>query len=221
VHNRARSDELLAPGSLLLLPPSGTPDKAPPDVEDVVVSGPERFRYEGRERVFYRVVAGDDLAEVARAFRVDAGDLVLWNAIDERASLQVGMMLQLFVPEGVELTDVRFAREENAGKRLLAGSTTFISHFEGEQGRQRLELRAKEGETLASIGRRYGLSAGMMERINHFWRGEVLNDGAPVVVYAKYGPQLREVFVSRAPDPLPPLAPPHPGALPRLPARAE
>jgi membrane-bound lytic murein transglycosylase D len=220
-HNRARSDELLVPGSLLLVPPSGAPDKPPPDVEDVIVSGPERFRYEGHERVFYRVVAGDDLAEVARAFRVDAGDLVLWNALDERASLQVGMVLQLFVPEGVELSGVRFAREEHAGKRLLAGSTSFIAHFEGEQGRQRLELRAREGETLASIGRRYGLSAGMMERINHFWRGEVLNDGAPVVVYAKHGPQLREMFVSRAPDPLPPLDPPHPTALPNLPARAE
>jgi peptidoglycan lytic transglycosylase D len=216
--NRARGDESLAAGSLVLIPPSGTPERAPPDFEDVIVVGPERFRYETRERVFYRVVIGDEVSAVARAFGVDPADVVIWNGLDGQASLQAGMVLQLYVSPKLELSSVRFAREENAGKRLLAGSTSFISHFEGEQGRQRLEVRAKEGETLQSIGRRYGLSAGMMERINHFWRAEVLAEGAPVVVYAKYGPQPREAFVSRAPDPLPPLDPPHPTALPDLPA---
>src|SRR5690606_3600598 len=104
------------------------------------------------------------------------------------------------------------------GKRLLAGSTAFIAHFEAEQGRQRIEVRAREGDTLASIGRRYGMSAGMMERINHFARHQQLAAGSPVVVYAKYGTNSREVFVSRAPDPLPPLDPPNPAVLPSVPA---
>jgi membrane-bound lytic murein transglycosylase D len=219
LQNRARADELLPAASLVLLPPSGSADQSPPDLEDVVIMGPERFRYEGRERVFYRVVPGDELGDVARAFRVDPEEVLIWNGLERRASLQSGMVLSLYVPPKRDLDGVRFAREENAGKRLLAGSTAFIAHFEGEQGRTRLELRAKEGETLASIGKRYGLSAGMMERINHFSRGEVLSEGEPVVVYAKYGPQPREVFVSRAPDPLPPLDPPHPTALPSLPAQ--
>ena len=56
--------------------------------------------------------------------------------------------------------------------------------------------------------------AGMMERINHRARNERLKEGTPVVVYAKYGPVGAEQILSRAPDPLPPVDPPHPAALP-------
>lgn len=215
--NRARADEPLPAGSLVLVPAS-SPSEAPPDVEEVIVMGPERFGYEGRERVFYRVVSGDDITTVAAAFGIDPVDLALWNGLDRRASLQAGMVLSLYVPERARFERARFAREEHAGKRLLAGSTAFIAHFEAEQGRQRIEVRAREGDTLASIGRRYGLSAGMMERINHFARHQQLAAGSPVVVYAKYGTNSREVFVSRAPDPLPPLDPPNPAVLPSVPA---
>jgi hypothetical protein len=184
----------------------------------VIVVPPERFRYPGLERIFYRVVSGDDLGTVAAALGVNQGDLVAWNSLDPRANLQSGMVLTVYVANGAELKQVRVAREPEAGKRLLAGSSSFIAHFEAEQGRQRIEVRAREGDTLASIGKRYGLSAGMMERINHISRGEALAQGAPVVVYAKNGPQPREIMVSRAPDPLPPLDdPPHPTALPTLP----
>jgi hypothetical protein len=120
----------------------------------------------------------------------------------------------VFVRKGAELDGVRFARERNAGKRLEAGSPSFLAHFEGEQGRQRLQIAAREGDTLQAIGRRYGLSAGMMERINHRARNERLVEGTPVVVYAKYGPAAAEQMFSRAPDPLPPVDPPHPAALP-------
>jgi hypothetical protein len=54
----------------------------------------------------------------------------------------------------------------------------------------------------------------MMERINHRARNERLAEGTPVIVYAKYGPAATEQMISRAPDPLPPVNPPHPSALP-------
>jgi membrane-bound lytic murein transglycosylase D len=129
------------------------------------------------------------------------------------------MALSVFVPRGSELRGVRFARERNAGKRFEAGSPSFLAHFQGEEGRQRISLSAREGETLQGIGRRYGLSAGMMERINHRARSERLKEGTPVVVYAKYGPVGAEQILSRAPDPLPPVDPPHPSALPSAPAQ--
>jgi membrane-bound lytic murein transglycosylase D len=223
-HNHLEPNERLQPGSVLLVPPSAELAQAgqlPPreDTESVVVVPPLRFQYEGRERVFYRALPGDDVDTVARAFQVSPQDLVLWNSLDRRAKLQSEMVLQVFVPKGARLDGVRFARERNTGKRLEVGSRAFFAHFEAEQGRQRLQILARAGDTLQSIGKRYGLSAGMMERINHFSRSARLDEGRPVVVYAKYGPHETEVLLSRAPDPLPPVDPPHPAALPSAPAR--
>jgi membrane-bound lytic murein transglycosylase D len=222
--NQIDDGDRLTPGSVLLVPatfgvaaPEGERLAAREDSESVVVLPPARFAYPDRERVFYRVLPGDTLEALATAFRVRPEELVLWNGLEEEARLQPEMVLSVYVPRGSELRGVRFARERNAGKRLEAGSPGFLAHFEAEAGRQRLSLSAREGETLQGIGRRYGLSAGMMERINHRARNERLKEGTPVVVYAKYGPIGSEQFLSRAPDPLPPIDPPHPSALPSAP----
>jgi membrane-bound lytic murein transglycosylase D len=222
--NQIDDGERLAPGSVLLVPATfgvaaTEGERLPPreDIESVVVLPPSRFSYSDRERVFYRVLPGDTIEAVAAAFRVRPEELVLWNGLDEQARLQSEMVLSVFVPRAAELRGVRFARERNAGKRLEAGSPSFLSHFEGEQGRQRLTLSAREGDTLAAIGRRYGMSGGSMERINHRARNERLKEGTPVVVYAKQGPALSAQVLSRAPDPLPPIDPPHPAALPSAP----
>jgi LysM repeat protein len=204
---------------VLLVPQSfgvAASERLPPldDTESVVVLPPLRFAYPDRERVFYRVLPGDTLEELAAAFGVRPEELVLWNGLEEQARLQAEMVLSVFVRKGAPLGGVRFARERNAGKRLEAGSPSFLAHFEGEQGRQRYQIAARDGDTLSAIGRRYGLSAGMMERINHRARNERLAEGTPVVVYAKTGPAAAEQLFSRAPDPLPPVDPPHPAALP-------
>lgn len=219
--NRLDIDGRLIAGSGLLVPATfgvvgAEGERLPPrdDVESVVVLPPSRFAYAERERVFYRVLSGDTLEALATAFRVRPEEIILWNGLDERARLHSDMVLSLFVPRDSDLGEVRFARERNAGKRLEAGSPSFLAHFEAEQGRQRLSISAREGDTLQAIGRRYGLSAGMMERINHRARSERLTEGTPVVVYAKYGPIGGGQVLSRAPDPLPPVDPPHPSALP-------
>jgi membrane-bound lytic murein transglycosylase D len=214
----------LIPGSRLLVPvawvaPSeGSALPLLDDDEGVVVVPAERFQYADRERVFYRTLPADDLAAVAAAFRVSPAELVLWNGLDPQANLQSDMVLSVFVARGAQLDGVRYARERNTGRRLEAGSPSFIAHFEAEQGRQRLQILARDGDTVQSVGSRYGLSAGMMERINHRSRTERLREGTPIVVYAKYGPIPPETLLSRAPDPLPPVEPPHPSALPTAPA---
>lgn len=222
--NRLDDDDRLIPGSALLVPATfgvvaAEGERLPPleDSESVVVLPPSRFSYADRERVFYRVLPGDTLEALATAFGVRPEELVLWNGLDPRARLQSEMVLSVFVPRGAEPSGVRFARDRSAGKRLEAGSPSFLAHFQAEEGRQRLSISAREGDTLQAIGRRYGLSAGMMERINHRARSERLKEGTPVVVYAKMGPIGSEQILSRAPDPLPPIDPPHPSALPTAP----
>jgi membrane-bound lytic murein transglycosylase D len=222
--NRLDDGDALIPGSALLVPATfgvvaAESERLPPreDAESVVVLPPSRFSYTDRERVFYRVLPGDTLEALATAFRVRPEELVLWNGLDERARLQSDMVLSIFIRRGAEPSGVRFARERNAGKRLEAGSPSFLAHFQAEEGRQRLSISARDGDTLQAIGRRYGLSGGMMERINHRARHERLKEGTPVIVYAKIGPIGSEQILSRAPDPLPPIDPPLPSALPTAP----
>jgi LysM domain len=51
-------------------------------------------------------------------------------------------------------------------------------------GKRRLLVTVKKGDTLASIGRRYDTSIGWMERINRRSRSDELGAGETVVVYA-------------------------------------
>jgi LysM repeat protein len=129
------------------------------------------------------VVPGDTLSSVASAFGVARVDIVAWNAIDEGARLQEGMVLQLFPKTSRSLAGIHTLRE-NEVRILVAGSPQFIDHFEGLNGKRRVVVTVKEGETLASIGRRYDTSIGWMERINRRSRTDRLAPGENVVVYA-------------------------------------
>jgi membrane-bound lytic murein transglycosylase D len=223
VLNRLDPNERLAQGCTLLLPRSwvqaadGHAIRPLEDTEDVVVVPSLTFQYPERERVFYRTLPGDDLESIAAAFRLRPEDLVAWNGLDPFALLQPDMMLSVFLPKNSQIEDVRYIRERNVVQKLEVGSQSFFAHFEAEQGRQRLQIVAHAGETLQGIGRRYGLSAGTMERINHFARDRRLTEGAAVVVYAKSRTPGSEVAWSLLPDPLPPVAAPYPGVLPRVP----
>jgi len=218
--NRLELNERLRAGCTLLVPRAwlsseqGQPLAPLADSESVVVLPPFRFSYADRERVFYRTLPGDDLDGLASALEVRRDDLLVWNGLDPNANLQADMVLQVFVPKDAASEAVRLVGERNTGEQLEVGSPSFLAHFEAEQGRQRLQILARDGDTLQIIGKRYELSPGMMERINHFGRDRRLSEGAAVVVYAKEGATASEVLWSRAPEPLPPVAPPYPAALP-------
>jgi membrane-bound lytic murein transglycosylase D len=213
--NRVAPDERLRAGNVLFVPrvPSGE-NKAPAD-EEVVVVPARRFPDGDRRRVFYRVLFGDTLADVASAFGVAPSELSLWNALDKAANLQLGMTLQVFVAKDADLTRVRCLSEHEV-RVLVAGSEEFFEYFEAQNGRKRITVTAKKGDTLALIGRRYGMSNGMMERINRLSAATPIREGNTVVVYAKgeqSAPPARaasselSAILAPRPDALPPLAP--------------
>jgi hypothetical protein len=218
--NRLELGERLRAGCNLIVPRAwlldekGQPRTLLEDTESLVVLPPFRFHFADRERLFYRTLPGDDLDSLAGALGVSREDLIVWNTLDPNANLQADMVLQVFVPKAAAVDTVRLVSENDTAEQLEVGSPSFLAHFEAEQGRQRLQIQAREGDTLQVIGKRYELSPGMMERINHFARDRRLSEGAAVVVYAKEGTTATEVLWSRAPDPLPPVAPPYPSALP-------
>ena len=198
----------LVPGTVVLYPRLPKGQQLAPDREEAVAVLGDAVKLPERQRVFYRSIPGDTLDGVAAALGVSSQELALWNALDPSAKLQSGMALQAFVASDANLSRVRVVAPEQT-KILRAGSTPFLNHFEEQQGRRRIAVKARAGDTLAKIGRRYGLSAGMMERINHFSRHQALKVGQEVIVYANVrkqdgrepGPVGRPLAQARPPLP--------------------
>ncbi|MGH7437660.1 MAG: LysM peptidoglycan-binding domain-containing protein, partial [Polyangiaceae bacterium] len=174
-----------------------------------------------RKRVFYRVLVGDSLRDVATALHVSVDDLRRWNSVDASARLQQGMTLQAFVPPSTDLSGVATVPESDV-RVLPVGSEEFFASLEHDRGFKRVTVLAKGGETLESIGKHYDVPARTMERANRRGRNEVLRAGEAVVVYvatpAGAGPAIvaqqesgRDAPTRSGADPVPsgplPLAP--------------
>lgn len=157
---------------------------APPG-EPMLVPVPDKdFAVPGKKRVFYRVVAGDTLEDVAAAFGVKASSLVKWNGLDEDTNLAPRMILVAWV-----------APDFDAGKRNIAllddsrlmvvtsGSAEHLDIVEGRKGRVRKKLVAKKGDTLESLGKPYGLSKYDVARINRRGYTTDLAPGEEIIVY--------------------------------------
>jgi membrane-bound lytic murein transglycosylase D len=174
-----------------------------PDADDdlVIVAVPERtFSYDGRERVFYRTRDGDGLDEIAEAFGVRPEELTEWNNLDATAKLHPRMVLQVFVrkefdPVGVLLLDPTKVRV------VTLGSEEFLELETARKGKKRLTVTAKVGDTLAKMGRRYGLSPGDLARINRFSYNTELHEGQRIIVYSPTGEPPREVSMGMTPEP--------------------
>jgi membrane-bound lytic murein transglycosylase D len=210
--NSVDPKEVLAPGTVLLVP-RGERGQVSEISDNVVVVPPRSFDYPERKRVFYRVTSGDSLPRVAEVFGVSRGDVALWNALDDSARLPTGMMLQLFVAQDRDLSGVRCLSHAKA-KILVAGSPEFFDYFEGQSGRHRFVVRAKEGDTLASIGKRYGATVGSMERINRRSRTDAVSEGQPIVVYTERARPVSgdELYADARPRAARADAPPRSGA---------
>ncbi len=192
----------IEPGDLLLVPRVSAEDKArnreramrelyasghpaSRDGEPLLVPVPDKtFAPRGKRRVFYRVVSGDTMERVARAFGVKADDLAGWNGIDEEGLLFAKMVLQVFVPESFDARAKNIALLDEAHILVIdRGSPEHLAEAEKRMGRERLVITAKGGETLAQVARRYGLEDHDLARINRVPRTSVLTKGQELVVY--------------------------------------
>ena len=196
--------------------------EAEPDDDQTIVAVPDRvFTYEGRERVFYRTRDGDALDEVAETFAVLPDDIVEWNNLDPAAKLQPRLILQVYVrkdfdPAGVLLIDPARVRV------VTLGSEEFLELETARRGKKRVFYTCKSGDNLAKVGRRYGLTAGDLARINRFSYNTELHDGQKIVVYSPNGDAPREVTMGLTPEGKRPAsaAPRAKGASPSLVAKS-
>lgn len=213
--NAIGRDETLVSGAVLLVPKTkGTPRE--PSEQEVAVVPPRPFSYKSRSRVFYRALPGDSLEAVAAAFDVSRSELMAWNGLDTSARLLSGMMLQVFVKPSTDLGRIRTVEKPLV---LVAGSEDFFEHFEGKAGRTRLRVKVLPGDSLWKIGQRYGMSVGMMERINRISRNKDLQVGDTLIVYSRAaaGSVSAPENADEKPEPLPAVAAPAPEVLPAAP----
>lgn len=201
--NDLQATERLESGTVLFVPSGAKPKPTLP--EDVVVGRSVQPGAEQR-RVFYQVVAGDSLTQIASAMGVKEMDLCRWNLLNPSALLREGMTLQVLIDETTTLPHVRTLEEAQAHV-LIAGSPEFHEYFEGLKGKQRLVITVRPGDTLSGIGARYGMTVGSMERVNRRSRKQKLLAGEQLIVYSER--DRSEANASTGVDPLPPL--PHLG----------
>jgi membrane-bound lytic murein transglycosylase D len=138
--------------------------------------------------VFYDVIFGDTVEDIARVTGAKVGDIRRWNHIAGRAKLQDGMRLQLFLPKAHHPPNVFVI--EAPQLVMTVESQEFHSHFVGQTGRARIEVTCRAGETWKSLSQRYDVSLGTLERINHKSRRSKLNEGDKVIVYARQRPAV-------------------------------
>lgn len=202
----------LVPQTVLLLPDGARAQKELP-LGPLVISRPAQAG-PGERVVFYEVAPGDDLRTLASAFGVSEAELLRDSAVDPRARLAEGMVLQVVVGRDVKLAHVRHFERDDVpeGAILVAGSAEFVEHFEGIKGKKRVELLAKAGDTLASIGKRHGMTVGSMERVNQRSRSAALVPGERVVVYTQREGGAAPPALE--PEELPALGVPRPDLLP-------
>jgi membrane-bound lytic murein transglycosylase D len=162
---------------------AGEPEGEPGD--KMLVAVPDLAeRVDGRERVFYRVVAGDSLTRIARAFGVERARLSEWNRLDAEAKLQPRMVLQIWVEDGFDAERAGVSvLDKDRIELMAAGSIDHMQQAEGRIGRQRITYKAGRRETYEQIGRRYGLSARDLARINKKPFDTVLEKGDSCIIY--------------------------------------
>ncbi len=157
------------------------------DGEQLIVAVPDKdATVAGKRRVFYRVVIGDSLAGVAKAFSVTAADLAAWNGVDERAKVHPKMVLVAWVAPSFDPDAAGHHVEllDDADVVVVTrGSPEHLDLAEARTGRVREEYVATAREPLADVARRYGLKAEDLARINQISATTVLDKGDKVIVY--------------------------------------
>ena len=152
--------------------------------DTILVAVPDRaFAYQGRERVFYRTRDGDTVADVAAVFDVTPDNIVEWNNVDPDAKLQPKLILQLFVREGFDRSNVVLLDADKI-RVVTLGSEEFLELEAARRGKTRLFYSARAGDTLTKIAKRYGLAPGDLARVNRLSAASELTEGQKVVVYS-------------------------------------
>ena len=138
--------------------------------------------------VFFTATRSSTPSSIAAAFAVPWAKVVAWNDLDPRARVQPGQVLQIVVPRKFDGTKQGVVvHEQNEVELVERGSKEHIEAALARRGKERRAVKAKKGDTLAKIGKRFDLTDGDLARINGYGRDHELAPGEIVVVYVQDG----------------------------------
>ncbi|MBL0218836.1 MAG: LysM peptidoglycan-binding domain-containing protein [Myxococcales bacterium] len=155
------------------------------DGEALIVPVPDKdFIALGQQRVFYRVVTGDSLRTIAKAFGVSADQLKAWNGLDDDANLHPKMVLVAWVAPTFDADKHKIALLDDTQLVVVTrGSPEHLDLAESRTGRVRVEYVAQGKEKLSEIAKRYGMGSHDLARINRISYETVLAKGDKIIVY--------------------------------------
>ena len=161
------------------------------DGEPLIVAVPDKdATLPGKQRVFYRVVVGDTLRGVAKAFGVKAHDLARWSSLDPDGNIHPKMVLVVWVPAGFDPDKRHVALlDETQLVVVTRGSPEHLDLAEARTGRVRTEYIAQRKEKLDDVAKKYGMKSRDLARINRISYDTVLAKGDKIIVYEVADPK--------------------------------
>jgi LysM repeat protein len=162
--------------------------------EPLIVAVPNKdLTVPGKRRVFYRVVSGDTIQSVAKAFAIKQAQLVDWNGLDDDAKLHPKMVLEVFVTPDFNADKAKVSLLDDAQLVVVTrGSDEHLDLAEARTGRVRTEYLSTGNEKLAEVAKRYGMGASDLARINRISSSTVLAKGQKIIVYQVADPTRSE-----------------------------
>ena len=162
--------------------------------DELIVAVPDKnLQIPGTQRVFYRVVSGDTLTGIGRAFDVRVSQLVAWNGLDPDAKLHPRMVLEVFVPPDFDAEAHEIALLDEDGLVIVSrGTDEHLDQAEALLGRVRTHYVSKGDEKLADVAKRYGMGSHDLARINRISYNTVLEKGQTIIVYQVSDPKRSE-----------------------------
>jgi len=153
--------------------------------EPMLVPVPDKdFTVADKKRVFYRVVAGDTLSEIAGLLGAKVAQLAGWNGLDMDTFIQPRMVVVAYVDHDFDAAahNVKLL-DETRLMIVTSGSAEHLDLVEGRKGRVRKIVKAKDGDTFEKLGKPHGLSKYDVARINRRSHNDELHKGDEVILY--------------------------------------
>ncbi|NVB85715.1 MAG: LysM peptidoglycan-binding domain-containing protein [Kofleriaceae bacterium] len=162
--------------------------------DTLIVPVPDKdFEIAGKRRVFYRVVSGDSVTSVAKAFDVKVREMIAWNGLDDDAKIHPRMVLVAYVDADfdAEKHDIALL-DETQLEVVTRGSDAHLDLAEERTGRVRTEYISKGDEKLDAVAKRFGMGSHDLARINRISYNTVLAKGQKIIVYQVADPSRSE-----------------------------
>lgn len=129
---------------------------------------------EGKSAVKYTVKSKDNLIDISDLFKVRVSDIRNWNNLPYTSTVHVGQELNIYVP--TEKADYyasldKLGEAEKSNILFVNSGDTWIEH------------RIRNGETLASVATKYGVSSAQIKEWNNL-KSNKLHRGKKLMIYS-------------------------------------